>query len=173
MTETPRKNEGKPASGIDNATLNRYDTDKRERGYMKKLAFLMAAVLLLFPACARHAVNHEQILSGKYICDSDYHKDDFFKEYPESTPYILFRKNGTCEVFVNYLEGGCIMQGVYAEAGKEIVVNLDFAGTIFEGTGTEYMDDRYTFTVIHEDKMVIDKGFYTVAPGDAFVKTDG
>ena len=107
---------------------------------------------------------------GKYICDNDYHKDEFFIENPESIPYITFNNDGSCKLLVNYLEGGCYMNGSYNIEDNQILVKLDFSGTIFEGTGTEYMDDEHVFTIISNDKIIIDKGFYTVNARDFFIK---
>ena len=110
---------------------------------------------------------------GKFYCSNDYYNIEWFENNPESIPSIEFFKDGRCILFVNYFEGTCDISGVYSIEGNKIKVELDFQGTIFEGTGTEYMDDQYVFTIISDNEITIDKGYYTVEAGDPFIRYPG
>jgi len=116
-------------------------------------------------------------ISGTYICSSDYHSDEFSVIYSDTIPSVSFYDNGICEFIVNYFEGTCIIIGNYTVEGNYVKVSLDFRGTIFEinedpYTGEKYMDDEYIFTIINNNKLIIDRAYYTVEAEDPFVKTE-
>ena len=112
---------------------------------------------------------------GQYVCDSDYHRDDFNVQHPESVPFITFRDDGNCSLYVNYLNGCEYVHGTYSIENDRIQVELDFHGTYFEGkidpaTGGPWMDNHYVFQIIDDNQIIIDREFYTVNAGDTFVR---
>jgi|GEM_PF-1236429 len=108
---------------------------------------------------------------GTFICASDSFETEFHKKYPSTIPLIAFYSADTCHVRVNYGEGMCDVAGFYTIEGENINVKLDFRDTIFEGIGTEYMDNQYVFSIVSNKQIVIDRDCYTVNQGDCFVKT--
>lgn len=135
-------------------------------------------------------------IEGKYICASNYHMQDFSIDYPETIPFISFSKDGSCELFVNYLGGLASVFGSYTIEEDEILVAIDLSSAIsddevfdmhygtsvivekganpnlFQEGDKKYMDDQYVFSIISGDKIIIDRGFYTVNAGDAFLKSN-
>lgn len=105
---------------------------------------------------------------GKYVCAGDKFSEDHFVRFPEDIPYITFRKNGSCEVSVNYMEGLCVITGAFSVEGNQIFVELNFNGTMYEGTGTEYMDDKYVYSNVGSGQIIIDRDCYFVIAGDKF-----
>ena len=110
-------------------------------------------------------------IMGKYVCSNDYiDNDDHFKEFPEDIPTINFYQEGGCELTINYLEGVCVAAGAYSVEGNKLVIKINFEGTIFEGTGAEYMNEQYVFDIIHDDKIITQEDFSVARSGDAFLK---
>ena len=111
---------------------------------------------------------------GRFVCVSDYHLTEEMLKYPEFIPAITFYEDGTCNLFVAYFHGTCNVKGVYSKDGSHVKVELDLRGTLFEGTdqaGFPYMNDKYIFTIVSDERIIIDKGFYSVDAGDPFVKS--
>ena len=109
---------------------------------------------------------------GKYVCFSDYHKDKNIIKNPDDIPSITFYENGKCNLFVAYFGGVWDVNGLYEIKEDTIKVELDLHGTPFEGidtAGNPYMDAIYIFNIIDNDKLIIDKGFYSVYAGDPFI----
>lgn len=100
---------------------------------------------------------------GKYICSSDYFSNDYFIEYPECIPYIVFYDNGACEVLINYLEGIVTFSGDYHIQDTIVKVQFEFKGSIFEGD-----NDEYCFSILDENCIRIEQDCYTVQAGDLF-----
>ena len=113
-------------------------------------------------------------ISGKYICANEYYKDEYFIDWPEGISSVTFFENGTCVFFINY-NGGCEeVDGVYKKESNIINVDLDFEGTLFvdNDTAEKYLPVQYTFRIVSDDKLIIDKGFYGVRAGDPFVRSE-
>ncbi|MCI8387165.1 MAG: hypothetical protein HFE63_01700 [Clostridiales bacterium] len=116
-------------------------------------------------------------ISGKYICSSEYFKDEYFSAYPDSVPCVYFSGDGDCIFFVNYMEGGCDIEGKYVIENDKIHVKLDFSNTIFESADDEYansefMSDTYIFTIVSGDEITINRNCYGVIANDLFVAVD-
>ncbi len=143
-----------------------------------KRFYLLLAILMLLSGCSRPISNEpveatpestsgikdEFVVIGKYVCKSQYCEG--LEE--ECTPEINFYEDGTCRMFVNYLEGGANIKGEYSVESDKVFVKLDFTNSIFEGSGTKYMDDTYVFSIENDDNITIDRHVYVVNAGDAF-----
>ncbi len=110
-------------------------------------------------------------VSGKYICNSDIYKAEFFEGYSEAIPAVIFNEDGRCELIVNYMEGLCSVYGTYCVQENQVIVNVNLDGTIFEESGTKYMNDQYVFKIMSNNEIVIDRGYYAVKAGDKFIKS--
>ena len=84
---------------------------------------------------------------------------------------ISFHENGTCELLVNYQEGSCTLGGNHVVDGSSIFVELiNLEDTIFVSEDLiSYMPDKYVFTIIDDEHISIDKGYYVVQAGDIFI----
>ena len=112
----------------------------------------------------------EYDIIGKYICNNDYYNDEYISLYLESVSYVTFYEYGHCKTYIDYLEGGQEVWGKYSLEGNQVKVALRFFPTDEPDPIRENMDDEYVFTIIDEDHLVIDKGYFAVQAGDSFVK---
>ena len=143
---------------------------------MRKL-YITLCFVLLFSGCKPNESNSSDPSSkltfnilGKYICSGDYFNSEFFIENPECIPSVTFYDDGNCILFVNYSEGGCNVGGFYTVENNYIKVTLNLNNTIFEEDGVKYMDDLYVFNIKSNDQIIIDRSYYGVEAGDAFIK---
>ena len=113
-------------------------------------------------------------ISGKYVCSSNYYDDKFFGDNPLNVPFIIFSEDWKCIFGINYFEGFSIVKGRYNIDGNQIYVELDFKGTVFvdNDTAEEYIPTRYTFNIVSNDEVVIDKDCYGVNTGDSFIRPE-
>jgi hypothetical protein len=133
-------------------------------------AFLM---LIIVSGCTmgEQSQASEFAIEGKYVCSNDYISNgEHFERFPEDIPSITFYEDENCEVVINYLEGICFMQGTYTIENDQVFVTLSFEGTTFEGTGSDYIDSQYTFSILTNDRITIDKNLYIAREGDPFIK---
>ena len=109
---------------------------------------------------------------GTFICSDESFKTEFHKKYPSTIPLIAFYEAGTCHFRINYSEGMFDVSGFYTVESNNIKVKLNLNNTIFMDakTGEKYMDDQYVFTIMNNNKIVIDRECYAVNSGDLFVK---
>lgn len=108
---------------------------------------------------------------GKYVCSSEYYNEEYMAEHPEAVTFLSLLKENRCTLYVDYLNGRRKIGGKYKIEGDKIYIyELAF---LFEGDEDfvrDNMDDEYVFTIIDEDHLVIDKGYFAVQAGDSFVK---
>ena len=110
---------------------------------------------------------------GKYICDNDDFKEEPFIEYSDYIPAVTFYNNKICNLLVYYGDGKVDVSCSYDIKENMIQVKLNLSGTFFDAPNEEgypFLNDFYIFNIVDNNHIVIDKGFYTVDDGDAFVK---
>ena len=109
---------------------------------------------------------------GEYICFDDYYVSEDYVYKPAIMGSVTFYDGNRCQFFVNYLEGESDVEGTYSINGNTIYVKLDIENSFFKGidphTGEKYMDDQYVFTIVSNDEIIINNGFYAVNAGDSF-----
>lgn len=150
---------------------------------MKRL-YLLFAIIMLLSGCSKPIANEpvestfestfestsgvkdEFVIIGKYVCKNQSYEG--FGE--ECTPKMNFYEDGTCRMLVNYFEGVTYVEGEYSVASGKVFVKLNFTDTIFEDSGTKYMDDTYVFSIEDDDHITIDRNVYAVQSKDSFVR---
>lgn len=125
----------------------------------------------------------EYDILGKYICSSE--KFIGTDSYP--VPYIKFYKEGHCEVYVGlsqedkyyvnesderYEITDSVFGKYYFEENRIHITDLRFLPipTEVDHPLLDVMQDNYVCTIIDEDHITIDNGFYNVSAGDTFVR---
>jgi len=160
---------------------------------MRKYIIAFLSILIIVSGCTKETTHNPvdfQIV-GRYVCSSDYFSYNYFVNFPNHIPTIIFHEDGTCELVVNYFGGVVTVFGVYRIDNDVIFVDLNLNDTIsevhvikdgeafvelrpnfivFEEGDVKYMDDHYAFSIINNDKIVIDRGFFAVNAGDVFVR---
>ena len=139
---------------------------------MKKIHIVILIIFLLILSGCEEAKSKFNI-TGEYICDSIYFDDDFFAEKPENVSKITFNNNGFCKLRVNYLGGISDVDCSYEVKQDFVKVKVHLEKSILSGTderGNVYMNDEYIFSIINNNEIVIDKGFYAVKANDSFIK---
>lgn len=107
----------------------------------------------------------EYDIIGKYVCSSDYYNDSSW-----AIPYIKFLKEGHCMLFVDQ-EGGREIWGQYKiEENRIYVSELRFRYLEMIDEVRDNMEHEYVFTIVDEDHLTIDRGFFNVQAGDTFVR---
>jgi len=124
----------------------------------------------------------EYSVNGKYFCFGDYYNVEFFTElHPELIPYIIFNEDGTCIFGMNFAEGFWNVYGVYSIEDRDIYVELDHTGTIFEdadfGESIDASDiwrpSQFVFFIDNEYKLIIDRLRGGISAGDPFYNRFG
>ena len=114
-------------------------------------------------------------VSGKYVCSSELYNTDieFFAQRPELLPFITFYEDGKCIFGINYAGDFCDVNGIYSiEGGDSVIIDLDFENTVFIDTETSetYIPMQYTFKIVNDDEIIIDKDCYGVHAEDSFFR---
>lgn len=113
----------------------------------------------------------EHNVLGRYICSSAYYDDAYIAVHIEEIPSIMFLKDSRCSFYVDQ-KGGEEVWGKYRIEGDKIYVSeLRFFPTDEPDPVRDNMDKEYVFTIVDEDHLTIDKGFYNVQAGDTFVRS--
>lgn len=113
----------------------------------------------------------ENDMLGKYICSSFYYDEAYTASHMNTIPSILLLKDGICSIYVDH-EGGRKIRGSYRIEGDKIYVSELRFSLMQEDPLKAYMDEEYVFTIVDEDHLTIDKGFYNVQAGDTFVRSE-
>ncbi len=103
---------------------------------------------------------------GTFACSSSYFMGEYFIENPEMVSRISFEEDGTCSVYVNYLQGGCFLPGEYNLFEKEIHIKIDASGTPVDG----YVLEEYVLYIKDEDSLEINKELYTIKANDPLTR---
>lgn len=112
-------------------------------------------------------------ISGKYICSNDYFNNEPFIKYSDYIPTITFYDNSSCSLLVHYGGGKTDVNCSYFIKEDIIQVKLNIKGSFFDAPDAEgypFMEEQYNFTIIDNNHITINKGFYTVDSGDLFIK---
>ena len=113
----------------------------------------------------------EYDIIGRYVCSNDYYDDPtYYMTHPWPIPYIKFLKEGHCMLFVDQ-EGGREIWGQYRIEGNKIYVyELQFRYLEMIDEVRDNMAHEYVFTIVDEEHLTIEPGFFDVQAGDSFVK---
>lgn len=113
----------------------------------------------------------EYDIIGKYVCSNDYYDDPTYSmTHSWPIPYIKFLKEGHCMLFVDQ-EGGREIWGRYRIEGNKIhVYELKFRYLEMIDEVRDNMAHEYVFTIVDEEHLTIEPGFFDVQAGDGFVK---
>lgn len=124
--------------------------------------------------------NTDSLITSKtYICCTSYFDDPFFSKHPNSVPALTLKSDGSMIFRINYLQGVTDVLGTYKIEDNHIYIDCTMEGSFFDdGTGYEYMDDKFVFEVVDDDTLTIhahpdDTGSfncYAVNAGDPFVR---
>ena len=124
--------------------------------------------------------NTDSLITSKtYICCTSYFDDPFFSKHPNSVPALTLKSDGSMIFRINYLEGVTDVPGTYKIEDNHIYIDCTMEGSFFDdGTGYEYMDDKFVFEVVDDDTLTIhahpdDTGSfncYAVNAGDPFIR---
>ena len=134
---------------------------------------IIISVIVLFVNFKRSTDKTQFNILGKYICSNDYFNNEPFIEYSDYIPAITFYDNNICNLLVHYGGGKTDVSCSYDIKEKTIQVKLNIKGSFFDVPDMEgypFIDDQYIFTIIDNNHIIIDKGFYTVGSGDSFIK---
>lgn len=144
---------------------------------MKKLCLLFCLMIFLTGCSLQDSqgqpdtseeLRDEYNIIGEYKCDSQYFKE--FTDNEEFIPTVNFYNDGICMMKVYFIGGYADINGKYTVDGDQVSVVLDFSRSRFEDTGTEYLDDKYVFTITDNEHLTIDRKVYAVDAGDTFIK---
>ncbi len=117
--------------------------------------------------------------SKTYYCDANYFKRGGFLTQPECIPALTLNDDGTMIFRVYYFGGVTDVLGTYKIEDNKIYIDCTMEGSFFDdGTGYEYMDDKFMFEIVDDDTLTIhahpdDTGSfrcYAVNAGDPFVR---
>ena len=115
----------------------------------------------------------EYDIIGKYVCSNDYYDDPTYSmTHPWPIPYIKFLKEGHCMLFVDQ-EGGREIWGQYRIEGNKIYVyELQFRYLEMIDEVRDNMAHEYVFTIVDEEHLTIEPGFFDVQAGNTFVRIE-
>lgn len=139
---------------------------------MKKLCVFICCIFFI-QGCTAYNLNPSTFnILGEYLCANEEFNNEFFIKNPDYIPSITFYDNGSCKAHVNYLEGIIDVLGYYSIEGNLIHVNLNIDDSVFYNseTGEKYIDDQFIFTIVDDNKIILDGDFYSVGSGEIFVK---
>lgn len=111
-------------------------------------------------------------IAGEYLCSNEYYSDYNFRDDTTDRLNVIFDMNHGCSMRIHYFEGACTVYGNYTLNSDKICADFDYDMTVMQDvkTGLAFIDSQFVFTVCEDGSIYIDKGFYTVAAGDKFVK---
>ena len=115
----------------------------------------------------------EYDIIGKYVCSNDYYDDPTYSvTHPWPVPCIKFLKEEHCALFVDREDGQRIIWGQYSLEGNQIQIELRFYPSDERDPIRENMAHEYVFTIVDEEHLTIEPGFFDVQTGDTFVRIE-